>query len=90
MNNANTILKLENGKQMVISDLAGQEVNFSVHIGDASLNGKSNQVWLTSGKNGETVYLRKNRCYSMSIGVALFDSLEDLANTLISGEYYFG
>ncbi len=89
MNSIRSILKLENGKNIVISDPVGQEVNFNVHIGDASLNGKCNQVWLTYRKGEKTVYLRKNRCYPMTIGIALFDSLTDLANTLISEEYYF-
>ena len=78
---------LQLGDQFMVHS-NGTETSLSLFTGDAMLNGKSDSVWLKANTEQNSKYLRKLPAGKMSIGVALFDSLDDLLSTLESGEFY--
>ncbi len=83
-----TILNLKQGQMITVSGENGCPMTFSVNVGDALLNGDKNQVWLENGDGGHRSYLRRMPEKSMSVGPALFSSLQELARTLESGNFY--
>lgn len=85
---AETILNLKKGSSITISTVESEPVTFSLNIGDATLSGEGDQVWLESRNDEKRLYLRRMPDANMSIGPALFASLADLAETLETGVYY--
>ncbi len=81
---------LKSGQRITITDPTGKKRSFQVTIGDALLNGQTDQVWLKHESNDHTEYLRKDPIEPRSIGTALFASLNDVADTLASQRYYIG
>ncbi len=84
------ISKLKSGQQINIFDTQGNKKSFTVTIGDALLKGNNDSVWLKRNSKNGIEYLRKLPIKPMTIGPALFSSLEELAHTLESGNYYIG
>ena len=84
------ILSLTPGEMITIPSNNGISAVFRVNMGDALLNGNSSQVWLEKHDNDIRSYLRRMPEKSMTVGPALFSSLEELAKTLDSGDYYIG
>ncbi len=90
MNGSETILNLKTGETITITDINSGPVEFYVNVGDAMLNGDKSQVWLANDDTNKRIYLRRRPEKDMSIGLALFSSLSDLAQTLETGDYYIG
>ncbi len=88
MDSFQVILDLKKGERIAIASDDAEPVVFCVNVGDAMLNGDSDQVWLENDDSGKRQYLRRNPAGEMSIGPALFSSLADLAQTLETGDYY--
>ena len=84
------ILSLKEGEMITVTGNNGCPVALSVNLGDALLNGDKNQVWLKNGDAVNRSYLRRMPEKRMSIGPALFSSLDELATVLESGNYYIG
>ena len=90
MNSSESILSLKTGESITIFDAPSGLVEFCVNIGDAMLNGDNDHVWLANDDLSRRRYLRRMPEKNMSIGPALFPSLEDLASVLETGDYYIG
>lgn len=75
------------GDEIVLVDSSGRRGDFTVNVGDALLKGNQ-QIWLCDDNSPEKKYVRKQPEGAMSIGVAIFSSLEELSSTIASGEYY--
>lgn len=90
MNIADTVLNLKAGETITLSGIDSQPVDLCLNIGDALMNGDSSQVWLENSDTGKRLYLRRKPEKKMSIGLALFPSLVDLAHTLETGNFYIG
>ncbi|MFH2130256.1 MAG: hypothetical protein ABIK68_07765 [bacterium] len=84
------IRNLKKGEQIIVPGSNSQPVVFKANMGDALLRGETSQVWLENDDNGKRLYLRRLPEPGMSIGPALFTSLDDLAQTLETGNYYIG
>jgi len=84
------ILGLMQGETITIPSISDRPAVFMVNMGDALLNGDNKQVWLEQCDVGNRFYLRRMPEKRMSVGPALFSSLEELAKTLNSGDYYIG
>jgi hypothetical protein len=78
------------GKPIMLQDAAGQTGRFRLNTGDALLNGGGEQVWLCDDRVNQPRYLRRLPKKPLSVGVALFASLEELTETLETGCYYIG
>ncbi|MBU2511028.1 hypothetical protein KJ966_06810 [bacterium] len=66
----------------------GNKEEFNLFMGDAALKGNPESVWLKSTRDSKGKYLRKLPVKPMTVGVALFNSFQELMDTLKSGNYY--
>jgi len=81
---------LKVGKRITLLDAEGKAGCFHLNIGDALLNGNPNQVWLCDDQAQQPLYLRRLPEKPMTVGIALFSSLDELSETLVTGRYYIG
>ncbi len=79
---------IKQGDSFLVTLDNGKREELNLFMGDAALKGDPESVWLKTIGNNEGRYLRKLPVKPMTVGVALFESFEELSDTLKSGNYY--